>query len=61
VCVLAVPNHMTYADFCRFCGAFVPHTLEMRIVRLLTLPDHSCYALLTLYIIIWLRASLETN
>ncbi|KAL6888406.1 hypothetical protein ACP4OV_009432 [Aristida adscensionis] len=34
VCVLAVPNHMTYADFCRFCGAFVPHMLEMRIVRI---------------------------
>ncbi|KAK3152320.1 hypothetical protein QOZ80_2BG0157310 [Eleusine coracana subsp. coracana] len=34
VCVLAVPNHMTYADFCRFCGSFIPHTLEMRIVRI---------------------------
>lgn len=33
VCVLAVPNHMTYADFCRFCGSFVQHMLEMRIVR----------------------------
>ncbi|KAL5207614.1 hypothetical protein ABZP36_032049 [Zizania latifolia] len=34
VCVPVVPNHMTYADFCRFCGAFVPHMLEMRIVRI---------------------------
>ncbi|KAG8070052.1 hypothetical protein GUJ93_ZPchr0006g43500 [Zizania palustris] len=34
VCVPAVPNHMTYADFCRFCGAFVPYMLEMRIVRI---------------------------
>lgn len=34
VCVPTVPNHMTYADFCRFCGAFVPHMLEMRIVRI---------------------------
>ncbi|VAI55994.1 unnamed protein product [Triticum turgidum subsp. durum] len=25
---------MTYADFCRFCGSFVPHMLEMRIVRI---------------------------
>ncbi|XP_057248501.1 BRAP2 RING ZnF UBP domain-containing protein 2 [Beta vulgaris subsp. vulgaris] len=33
VCVLGVPNHMTYADFCRFCGSFVQHMLEMRIVR----------------------------
>lgn len=33
VCVLAVPNHMTYADFCRFCGSFVQQMLEMRIVR----------------------------
>ncbi|XP_010244864.1 PREDICTED: BRCA1-associated protein isoform X2 [Nelumbo nucifera] len=33
VCVLAVPNHMTYADFCQFCGSFIQHILEMRIVR----------------------------
>ncbi|KAG0494012.1 hypothetical protein HPP92_005006 [Vanilla planifolia] len=33
VVVLAVPNHMTYADFCRFCGSFVQHMVEMRIVR----------------------------
>ncbi|KAJ4748076.1 zinc finger (ubiquitin-hydrolase) domain-containing protein [Rhynchospora pubera] len=34
VCVLAVPNHMTYADFCKFCGSFIQHMLEMRIVRI---------------------------
>ncbi|CAL5373327.1 unnamed protein product [Camellia sinensis] len=33
VCVLGVPNHMTYADFCQFCGSFIQHMLEMRIVR----------------------------
>ncbi|KAL6012052.1 hypothetical protein ACLOJK_002527 [Asimina triloba] len=33
VCVLAVPNHMTYADFCQFCGSFIQHISEMRIVR----------------------------
>ncbi|XP_043690274.1 BRAP2 RING ZnF UBP domain-containing protein 2 [Telopea speciosissima] len=33
VCVLAVPNHMTYADFCQFCGSFIQHILEMRTVR----------------------------
>ncbi|ONK70383.1 uncharacterized protein A4U43_C05F33150 [Asparagus officinalis] len=33
VCVLAVPNHMTYADFCQFSGSFIQHMLEMRIVR----------------------------
>jgi BRCA1-associated protein len=33
VCVMAVPNHMTYADFCRFCGSFIQNMLEMRIVR----------------------------
>ncbi|KAM6602329.1 hypothetical protein CsatA_021938 [Cannabis sativa] len=33
LCVLGVPNHMTYADFCQFCGSFVHHILEMRIVR----------------------------
>uniref|UniRef100_A0A7N0ZQZ2 BRCA1-associated protein n=1 Tax=Kalanchoe fedtschenkoi TaxID=63787 RepID=A0A7N0ZQZ2_KALFE len=33
VCVLGVPNHMTYADFCQFCGSFIHNVLEMRIVR----------------------------
>ncbi|GAB2292082.1 BRAP2 RING ZnF UBP domain-containing protein 2 [Dionaea muscipula] len=33
VCVHGVPNHMTYADFCQFCGSFIRHMLEMRIVR----------------------------
>ncbi|KAK9149549.1 hypothetical protein Scep_008306 [Stephania cephalantha] len=33
VCVLGVPNHMTYADFCNFCGSFIQHIEEMRIVR----------------------------
>ncbi|KAL9231996.1 hypothetical protein vseg_007148 [Gypsophila vaccaria] len=33
VCVIGVPNHMTYADFCQFCGSFIHHMLEMRIVR----------------------------
>ncbi|KAL2458776.1 zinc finger (C3HC4-type RING finger) family protein [Forsythia ovata] len=33
LCVLGVPNHMTYADFCQFCGSFIQHMLEMRIVR----------------------------
>ncbi|XP_061348006.1 BRAP2 RING ZnF UBP domain-containing protein 2 isoform X1 [Gastrolobium bilobum] len=34
VCVVGVPNHMTYADFCQFCGSFIHHILEMRIVRM---------------------------
>uniref|UniRef100_J3LA94 BRCA1-associated protein n=1 Tax=Oryza brachyantha TaxID=4533 RepID=J3LA94_ORYBR len=34
VCMPAVPNHLTYADFCSFCGTFLPHMLEMRIVRI---------------------------
>ncbi|XP_075505164.1 BRAP2 RING ZnF UBP domain-containing protein 2-like isoform X2 [Primulina tabacum] len=33
ICVLGVPNHMTYSDFCKFCGSFIQHMLEMRIVR----------------------------
>ncbi|XP_012570182.1 BRAP2 RING ZnF UBP domain-containing protein 2 isoform X2 [Cicer arietinum] len=33
-CVVGVPNHMTYADFCQFCGSFIHHILEMRIVRM---------------------------
>ncbi|KAL0380367.1 UNVERIFIED_CONTAM: BRAP2 RING ZnF UBP domain-containing protein 2 [Sesamum angustifolium] len=32
ISVLGVPNHMTYADFCKFCGSFIQHMLEMRIV-----------------------------
>ncbi|GMH17691.1 hypothetical protein Nepgr_019532 [Nepenthes gracilis] len=39
VCVLGVPNHMTYADFCRFCGSFIQHMLEMRIVRIDEMED----------------------
>ncbi|KAG8388250.1 hypothetical protein BUALT_Bualt02G0106200 [Buddleja alternifolia] len=39
VCVLGVPNHMTYADFCQFCGSFIQHMLEMRIVRTEGLED----------------------
>ncbi|KAI3721852.1 hypothetical protein L2E82_32871 [Cichorium intybus] len=33
ICVLRVPNHMTYADFYQFCGSFIHHIMEMRIVR----------------------------
>ncbi|KAK8641739.1 hypothetical protein V6N13_011117 [Hibiscus sabdariffa] len=32
-CVLGVPNHMTYADFCQFCASFIHHISKMRIVR----------------------------
>ncbi|KAL6539125.1 BRAP2 RING ZnF UBP domain-containing protein 2 [Orobanche gracilis] len=39
VSVLGVPNHMTYADFCQFCGSFIHHVLEMRIVRTEGLED----------------------
>ncbi|KAL6523829.1 hypothetical protein OROHE_016367 [Orobanche hederae] len=35
VSVLGVPNHMTYADFCQFCGSFIHHLLEMRILSIL--------------------------
>lgn len=44
LCVLCVPNHMTYADFCQFCGSFVQHMLEMRIVRNDGMED--CYSIL---------------
>jgi hypothetical protein len=33
LCVLAVPNHMTGADFCQFTGAFIENIKEMRFVR----------------------------
>ncbi|XP_078438448.1 zinc finger (C3HC4-type RING finger) family protein [Wolffia australiana] len=33
VYVLDVPNHLTYADFCQFCGSFIQHVLEMRVTR----------------------------
>ncbi|XP_073135464.1 BRAP2 RING ZnF UBP domain-containing protein 2 [Henckelia pumila] len=39
VCVLGVPNHMTYSDFCKFCGSFIQHMLEMRTVRTEGLED----------------------
>ncbi|KAH6771904.1 zinc finger RING family protein [Perilla frutescens var. hirtella] len=39
ICVLGVPNHTTYADFCQFCGPFIQHMLEMRIVRTEGLED----------------------
>ncbi|XP_075523446.1 BRAP2 RING ZnF UBP domain-containing protein 2-like [Primulina tabacum] len=39
ICVLGVPNHMTYSDFCKFCGSFIQHMLEMRIVRTEGLED----------------------
>ncbi|KAL0429756.1 UNVERIFIED_CONTAM: BRAP2 RING ZnF UBP domain-containing protein 2 [Sesamum radiatum] len=39
ISVLGVPNHMTYADFCKFCGSFIQHMLEMRIVRTEGLED----------------------
>lgn len=44
LCVLCVPNHMTYADFCQFCGSFVQHMLEIRIVRNDGMED--CYSAL---------------
>lgn len=30
---------MTYADFCQFCGSFIQHILEMRIVRMESMED----------------------
>ncbi|XP_022885467.1 BRCA1-associated protein [Olea europaea var. sylvestris] len=44
LCVLGVPNHMTYADFCQFCGSLIQHMLEMRIVRNEGIED--CYNIL---------------
>ncbi|KAF3782783.1 BRCA1-associated protein [Nymphaea thermarum] len=40
LCVLDVPNHMNYADFCQFCGSVIQHILEMRIVRNDGMDDH---------------------
>ncbi|KAL8139372.1 hypothetical protein V2J09_005393 [Rumex salicifolius] len=39
ICVLGVPNHMTYADFCQFCGSFIQHMQEMRVVRINDMDD----------------------
>ncbi|KAJ7542954.1 hypothetical protein O6H91_09G057000 [Diphasiastrum complanatum] len=33
LCVLAVPSHMTGADFCQFTGSFIQNIKEIRIVR----------------------------
>ncbi|KAF8726712.1 hypothetical protein HU200_019181 [Digitaria exilis] len=49
VCVLTVPNNMTYADFWRFCGEFANQALAMRIVR--CLPYHYYVLLITLHAI----------
>ncbi|EPS60677.1 hypothetical protein M569_14126, partial [Genlisea aurea] len=38
--VFGVPNHMTYADFCQFCGSFMQNMFEMRIVRTEGLEDY---------------------
>ncbi|KAG6383574.1 hypothetical protein SASPL_156662 [Salvia splendens] len=34
ICVVGVPNHTTYADFCQLCGPFIQNMLEMGIVRI---------------------------
>ncbi|EEC72622.1 BRCA1-associated protein [Oryza sativa Japonica Group] len=34
VCVPGVPNHLTYADFGRFCASWASHILETRIIRI---------------------------
>ncbi|KAI5082038.1 hypothetical protein GOP47_0001781 [Adiantum capillus-veneris] len=33
LCVLAIPNHMTGADFCQFIGAFLQNVKEVQFVR----------------------------
>lgn len=33
LCILAIPNHMTGAEFCQFIGAFLQNVKEMRFVR----------------------------
>ncbi|CAN6449779.1 unnamed protein product [Victoria cruziana] len=33
ICVLAVPNYMSYSDFCDFCGSYVEHMVDMRVIR----------------------------
>ncbi|XP_050233628.1 BRAP2 RING ZnF UBP domain-containing protein 2 [Mercurialis annua] len=42
VCVIGVPNHMTYADFCQFCASFIHLISEMRIVRNDGVDDRYC-------------------
>ncbi|KAL3677529.1 hypothetical protein R1sor_027477 [Riccia sorocarpa] len=39
LCVLAVPTHMTGADFCQFTGSFIHNIENMRIVRNDGIPD----------------------
>ncbi|EEE56448.1 hypothetical protein OsJ_05642 [Oryza sativa Japonica Group] len=34
VCVPGVPNHLTYADFGRFCASWASNILETRIIRI---------------------------
>ena len=44
VCVIAIPNHMTGAEFCQFTGAFLQDVKEMRFVRW---PFHHSFVLQT--------------
>ncbi|KAJ1379014.1 Potassium transporter [Sesbania bispinosa] len=46
-CVVGVPNHMTYSDFCQLCGSFIHHMLEMCIVRMDGMEDQ--YSVLILF------------
>lgn len=45
---------MTYSDFCQFCGSFIQHMLEMRIVRLnfQTLPPLPNFTEMTRFFIV---------
>lgn len=33
LCCLAIPGDMSVAEFCTFCGAYLTHIREMRVLR----------------------------